>query len=89
MLRPYTDIGVAVLSNPIKNGSCIIGSTPTGRFQTLNTNVKNTPIIAEIYNKYGNRFYNGILVYMNSSGIVEIDGGASETSYGTEINGQL
>lgn len=62
MPRPYTDITLAINSNPIKNGSCVLSTTVTGRTDTLNTTVSNLPAIGDIQSKYGNRFYNGIFV---------------------------
>lgn len=62
MPRPFTDISTSKSANPIKNGSAVLSATIKGRYVTLNTDVKNTPIISEIASKYGNRFYNGIFV---------------------------
>jgi hypothetical protein len=88
MLRPYTDIATIKASEPIKNGSCVIGVQRTGKLKTLNTYVKNTPAITDIYNKYGNRFYNGILIYSSSTGVVDLEGGSS-ASYviNPDVNG--
>lgn len=62
MSRPYTDISKAISSNPIKNGTLVEGVTPLGIKSTLNTYVKNTPVLSDIQSKYGNNFYNGIFV---------------------------
>ena len=62
MSRPYTDIATIDNSKPIKNGSAIVSTTVTGEYNTLDTVVKNVPDINTIYNKYGNRFYNGLFV---------------------------
>lgn len=62
MPRPFTDISTSKSANPIKNGSAVLSATVKGLYVTLNTDVKNTPIISEIASKYGNRFYNGIFV---------------------------
>lgn len=68
MSRPFTDISVAISGNPIKNGSCVLSTTKTGSYDTLDTYVKNTPILADIDNKYGYNFYNGLLVHIIGSG---------------------
>lgn len=62
MSRPYTDITKAINSSPIKNGTAVVSATTTGRYNTYNQYVNNKPIITNIQQKYGNRFYNGILV---------------------------
>lgn len=62
MARPFTDITKSKNGEPIKNGTMITSTTFTGRYNTNNTYVKNTPAISAIQNKYGNRFYNGIFV---------------------------
>jgi hypothetical protein len=62
MSRPYTDIATIDNSKPIKNGSAIVSTTVSGEYNTLDTVVKNVPDINTIYNKYGNRFYNGLFV---------------------------
>jgi hypothetical protein len=56
------DITKAISANAIKNGTGIVSYTRTGEYSVLNTNVKNTPTIGEIEDKYDNRFYNGIFV---------------------------
>jgi len=61
MSRPYTDITTST-NNNIKNGSSVTSCTVHGNFNTLNTYVQNYPIIADIEQKYGDRFYNGIFV---------------------------
>lgn len=50
------DIQNAVSGVVIKNGSTIVSCTKIGEYSTLNTYVKNTPIIADIESKYENRF---------------------------------
>jgi len=62
MPRPFTDISTSKSANPIKNGSVVLSTTPRGYYLTSNTEVKNTPTISNIQSKYGNRFYNGILI---------------------------
>lgn len=56
------DINKAISANVIKNGTSVMSCTRTGKYSVLNTNVKNTPTINEIEDKYDNRFYNGIFV---------------------------
>lgn len=68
MSRPFTDVRLAVSGTGIKNGSAVVSTTFTGQYKTLNTYVKNTPVIADIDDKYGNRFYNGIFVNVLPSG---------------------
>lgn len=62
-----------VSSSTIKNGSAIVYCPRTGLYQTLNTNVSNSPTIGDIENKYDNRFYNGTFVTIIGS----IDGGGA------------
>lgn len=62
MPRPFTDITLSKPNTPIKNGTCVTSTTVKGRTDKLNTHVSNTPVIADIQSKYGNRFYNGIFV---------------------------
>jgi hypothetical protein len=50
------DINKIVSANPIKNGTVLVSCTRTGEYSTLDTNVKNTPAIADIQNKYDARF---------------------------------
>jgi len=50
------DITTALSANPIKNGTAITTTSVTGFYQQLNTYVKNTPVLADIENKYDNRF---------------------------------
>jgi len=64
MPRPFTDIQSAISGNEVKNGTIVTSATFTGEYNTLNTYVKNYPIIDDIDNKYGNRFYNGIFVQL-------------------------
>lgn len=72
MSRPFTDVRLAIPDAVIKNGSAVVSATSTGKYQTLNTYTKNTPIITDIDDKYGNRFYNGILVDIVGSGILGV-----------------
>lgn len=64
MPRPFTDITLAKNDTVIKNGSSVLSTTFRGKSSTLDTFVKNVPSIDEIYNKYGDRFYNGIFVQL-------------------------
>lgn len=66
MSRPFTDITKAISSNPIKNGSSVSSTIPTGFSTISNTYVKNDPTINTIESKYGNRYYNGIFVQLTS-----------------------
>lgn len=50
------DIQKAISANPIKNGTSLVSCTLTGEYSTLETYVKNTPLISDIENKYDNRF---------------------------------
>lgn len=68
MSRPFTDVRLAVSGVSIKNGSAVVSTTFTGRYDTLNTYAKNTPVIGDIDDKYGNRFYNGIFINVLPSG---------------------
>jgi hypothetical protein len=74
MPRPFTDIAKAINSNPIKNGSYVGGTTFTGKSNIYNQYVNNNPDIDTIKEKYGNRFYNGILVNIITG---DINGGTS------------
>lgn len=67
--RPFTDISKAISANPIKNktllvstGGFIKGTSTSIFYKTNNSYVENTPDLATIQSKYGNRFYNGIFV---------------------------
>jgi hypothetical protein len=62
MSRPYTDISVVNSDQPIKNGTIVGLTTPNGLHTKYNLYVKNEPTINDIYNKYGNKFYNGIFI---------------------------
>ncbi len=68
MSRPFTDIQSAISGNEVKNGTILTSTTFTGKYNTLDTYVKNYPIINDIDNKYGNKFYNGIFVNVLPSG---------------------
>lgn len=50
------DIYIAISGNPIKNGTTVTTTTFTGTYSTLNTSVKNTPIIGDIESKYDTKF---------------------------------
>jgi hypothetical protein len=66
MPRPFTDITTAKSSEPLKNGSAVFSTTNTGSVSINNLFVTNTPTISDIQSKYGNRYYNGILVQISS-----------------------
>lgn len=53
-----------ISNNPIKNGSVVISTTVTGKYNTYNYYVTNTPTIENIEDKYSDRFYNGIFVQL-------------------------
>jgi hypothetical protein len=74
MPRPFKDITTAISTNPIKNGTLLTNTTPTGQTAISNKYVKNTPTIETIQNKYGNKFYNGIFVNVISG---DLNGGTS------------
>jgi hypothetical protein len=74
MPRPFTDIARAVINNPIKNGTTIACTTPTGNSSIYSRYVKNDPELGNIQQKYGNRFYNGIFVNVLSG---DLNGGTS------------
>lgn len=61
------DIQTAINSNPVKNGTVVVSTTTTGKYSTLDTYVKNTPIISDIENKYDNKF-DDITYYTIGSG---------------------
>lgn len=63
------DIQKSVSANPIKNGTAVVSCTFTGEYSTLDTYVKNTPVIADIESKYDNRF-DDITYYTIGSGIL-------------------
>lgn len=42
MPRPFTDVGLAKLTNPIKNGSVIVNATSTGFFEYEQIGSQNT-----------------------------------------------
>ena len=69
--RPFTDVEKSIDGNPIKNGSIIVSATFTGSYSVNNNSVKNTPVLTDIDDKYGYRFYNGIFVEV----IGGVDGG--------------
>jgi len=64
--RPFTDITKAISANNIKNGTMVVTCARTG-FPDAGTivyerYVLNTPILSDIDDKYGYRFYNGIFI---------------------------
>lgn len=59
------DIAKAVSANAIKNGTTITTTTFTGYYNTLNTYVKNTPVITDIQAKYTDRFDDPSYYYGN------------------------
>lgn len=54
------DIQKSITSNPIKNGTVVVSTKPTGPTSSdqLNTSVSNKPEIGDIQAKYDNRFDN-------------------------------
>jgi hypothetical protein len=50
------DITLSKSDQPIKNGTTIVSTTPTGEHSLLNTYAQNTPIISEIQSKYTDKF---------------------------------
>jgi hypothetical protein len=66
MARPFTDIQILDETKPIKNGTALISCTKTGYYQTYDRFVSNLPIIEDIQDKYGYRFYNGIFVTLTN-----------------------
>ena len=70
MSRPFTDIAVINSDQPIKNGTIIGLSTPNGLCSKYNLYSKSSPTISEIYNKYGNKFYNGIFVQLTGGATI-------------------
>lgn len=81
MPRPYTDITLAKSNKSIKNGSAVVGVGFTAQYETLDTNVSVNPTILTIQSKYGNRFYNGSMVYVWGG----IDGGSGSPSGSVNI----
>lgn len=67
MPRPFTDITNSKNDQPIKNGSSVTSTTTRGFSSVLNTFVQNYPTISDIQSKYGNRYYNGILVQLSTN----------------------
>lgn len=69
------DISKAIVANPIKNGTIVVGCKVTGldSYDLLNTYVSNNPTIADIQDKYDNRFSNGLLVQLvGTSGVIGV-----------------
>lgn len=75
MPRPFTDISVAKINQPIKHGSSVVGVGFTGQYKSLNTHTKTMNNAASIQSKYGYRFYNGTMVYV----VGGIDGGSASS----------
>jgi hypothetical protein len=52
------DVQKSILANPIKNGTIIVSTQPTGPTakDKINTYVSNKPVIADIEAKYDGRF---------------------------------
>ncbi len=68
MNRPFTDIMLIKDGIAIKNGTAVVSTTTTGFYKTLDTYVNNKPVIGDIENKYGYKFYNPIWVSIAPSG---------------------
>lgn len=69
------DISKAIVANPIKNGTSVVGCKVTGfdSHDLLNTYVSNKPTITDIQDKYDNRFSNGLLVQLvGTSGVIGV-----------------
>ena len=66
------DIQKSITSNPIKNGTVVVSTKPTGPTLTdkLNTYVSNKPVIADIEAKYDNRFNDTTYYTIGSTDIV-------------------
>ncbi len=76
MSRPFTDISKIDNSRPINNKNAVCSTTPTGRssVKTIRSNFPVNLTIENIQQKYGNRFYNGILVNIITG---DLNGGTS------------
>lgn len=61
------DIVKSKVANPIKNGTLVVSCSKTGNYSLSNLHVSNLPVIADIENKYDNRFYNGIFVQLTGN----------------------
>jgi hypothetical protein len=69
MSRPYTDIISIDVNKPINNVTAVCSTRVTG-FSVKKIIRQNFPVnltISNIQQKYGNKFYNGILVNVLSS----------------------
>lgn len=65
------DIQNAISGNVIKNGTLLVSCTRTGEYSTINTYVKNTPILTDIESKFDNRFDDPSYYYgIGGSGIL-------------------
>lgn len=64
---PFTDVTNAVSSTTtIKNGTAVVTCSKAGEYSVLNTSVLNTPVLTDIDDKYGYRFYNGLITLAHS-----------------------
>ncbi len=67
------DIQAAISGIVVKNGTAVVSATVTGEYGTLGNNlgsgITNSPTIAEIANKYDNRF-DDITYYTIGSGSI-------------------
>lgn len=50
------DIIKSKAANPIKNGTIVVSCLKTGNYSLSNLHVSNSPTIADIEDKYNNRF---------------------------------
>jgi hypothetical protein len=67
------DIMKAISANAIKNGTSLVSCTKTGEYGSLNTYVKNTPILSDIESRYDERFDDPSYYY--GGGVGSLDGG--------------
>lgn len=63
---PFTDVTYAVSGVAIKNGTAVVTCSRAGEYSVLNTSVLNTPVLTDIDDKYGYRFYNGLITLAHS-----------------------
>ncbi|NBT07542.1 MAG: hypothetical protein EBS98_01950 [Chitinophagia bacterium] len=67
------DINKVISANPIKNGTVLVSCTRTGEYSTLDTNVKNTPVITDIESKYDARFDDPAYYYgIGNDGVIGV-----------------
>lgn len=64
------DIQAAISGVVVKNGTSVVTCSWTGEYSTLNTAVLNTPTIADIENKYDNRFEDVTYYTIGSGNII-------------------